>query len=108
MAHVHVLMGAEDIRTRLVVRRIASADLKDALAHGIADFSAMPTHAVLLCLIYPIVGVLLAYLTLGYEILPFLFPLAVGFALIGLFAVIGFYEISRCCEQGLDVSWEDA
>jgi uncharacterized membrane protein len=108
MPHVHVLMGAEDIRTRPVVRRIGPADLKDALARGIADFSAMPTHAVFLCLIYPIVGIVLARLTLGYEILPLLFPLAAGFALIGPFAAIGFYELSRRREQGLTVSWEDA
>jgi uncharacterized membrane protein len=108
MAHVHVLMGAEGIHSPPVVRRIGLADLKYALARGFADFSAMPTHAVFLCLIYPIVGVLLAQLTLGYEVLPLLFPLASGFALIGPFAAIGFYELSRRREQGLDVSWQDA
>ena len=84
------------------------ADLKDALARGLADFSAMPTHAVFLCLIYPIVGLVLARLLLGYDILPLLFPLAAGFALLGPFAAIGFYELSRRREQGLDVSWQDA
>jgi uncharacterized membrane protein len=108
MAHVHVLMGADEAHTRPVVRKIAPADLKDALARGIADFAAMPSHAIFLCLIYPIVGVMLAYLTMGYEILPLLFPLAAGFALIGPFAAVGFYELSRRREQGLDTSWEDA
>jgi uncharacterized membrane protein len=68
----------------------------------------MPTHAVFLCLIYPIVGLLLARLTLGYEVLPLLFPLAAGFTLLGPFAAIGLYELSRRREQGLDVSWQDA
>ncbi len=108
MAQLHVLMGAESIRARPVVRTIALADLKDALARGIADFSAMPTHAVFLCLIYPIVGLILARLILGYEVLPLLFPLAAGFALVGPFAAIGFYELSRRREQGLDISWQDA
>ena len=108
MAQLHVLMGADAIRARPAVRKIGLADLKDALRRGLADFSAMPSHAVFLCLIYPIVGLLLARLTLGYDILPLLFPLASGFALVGPFAAIGFYELSRRREQGGPVSWQDA
>src|SRR5215471_11437463 len=107
MAQLHVLMGADTIRARPTVRRIGLADLKDALARGLADFSAIPTHAVFLCLIYPIVGLVLARAILGYALLPLLFPLAAGFALVGPFAAIGFYELSRRREQGLDISWED-
>ena len=108
MAQLHVLMGADAIRARPAVRKIGLADVKDALRQGLADFSAMPSHAVFLCLIYPIVGLLLARLTLGYDILPLLFPLASGFALVGPFAAIGFYELSRRREQGGPVSWQDA
>ena len=108
MAHVHFLMGAESIDARPAVRTIRFADLADVLRRGVADFSAMPTHAVFLCLIYPIVGLVLARLTLGYEVLPLLFPLAAGFALVGPFAAIGFYELSWRREQGLPISWGDA
>src|SRR5215470_1048263 len=108
MGQLHVLMGADTIRARPTVRRIGLADLKDALARGLADFSAIPTHAVFLCLIYPIVGLVLARALLGYALLPLLFPLTAGFALVGPFAAIGFYELSRRREQGLDISWEDA
>ena len=108
MAQLHVLMGADTVRVRPAVRSIGLADLKDALARGLADFSAIPTHAVFLCLIYPIVGLVLARAILGYALLPLLFPLAAGFALVGPFAAIGFYELSRRREQGLDVSWQDA
>ena len=90
MAQLHVLMGADTIRARPTVRRIGLADLKDALARGLADFSAIPTHAVFLCLIYPIVGLVLARAIMGYALLPLLFPLAAGFALVGPFAAIGF------------------
>src|SRR5262249_17435073 len=83
MAQLHVLMGADTVRVRPTVRRIGLADLKDALARGLADFSAIPTHAVFLCLIYPIVGLVLARAILGYALLPLLFPLAAGFALVG-------------------------
>ena len=100
--------GRSSNRARPIVRTIGLRDIKNALAEGIADFSAMPSHAVFLCLIYPIVGVLLARLTLGYEVLPLLFPLAAGFTLLGPFAAIGLYELSRRREQGLDASWQDA
>jgi uncharacterized membrane protein len=108
MALAHVLMGADASRAPPAVRTIRIADLKDALARGIDDFVAMPTHAVFLCLIYPIVGIVLARLTWGYEVLPLLFPLAAGFALIGPFAAIGLYELSRRRERGLAISWTDA
>src|SRR5712672_3638975 len=104
MAHVHALMGAETVHAQPRIRKIHFADLKEALARGIADFAAMPSHAVFLCLIYPIVGLVLARLVLGYEVLPLLFPLAAGFALIGPFAAIGLYELSCRREQGLDLS----
>ncbi len=84
------------------VRKIAVADIKDALAEGIDDFRAMPSHAVFLSLIYPIVGLILVQLALGGAVMPLVFPMAAGFALIGPFAALGLYELSRRREQGLD------
>jgi uncharacterized membrane protein len=88
------------------VRRIGPADLRDALAKGLDDFMAMPTFSVFLVAIYPIVGLILFRLAFGYDMLPLVFPLITGFALIGPLAAIGLYELSRRREQGLDVSWE--
>ena len=90
------------------IRTIHMTDLKDALAKGWDDFTAMPTHAVFLSLIYPIVGLAIGRATLGGHFVPLLYPLAAGFALIGPFAAIGLYELSRRREAGLDSSWEHA
>lgn len=102
MAYSHVLMGAEAFHAPPVVRRIGVADLKDALARGFDDFAAMPSQAVFLCLIYPVAGLLVGSLTLGYGMLPLLYPLVTGFALLGPFAAIGLYELSRQRERGLE------
>jgi uncharacterized membrane protein len=61
-----------------------------------------------LCIIYPVAGLLLAWLAFGYDMLPLLFPLASGFALIGPVAAVGLYEMSRRREQGVDITWADA
>jgi uncharacterized membrane protein len=108
MTHLHVIAGSQASPDLPVVRKIAMSDLKDALARGIDDFRAFPTHVIFLSIIYPIVGLVLAGLTLSYDLLPLLFPLAAGFALVGPFAAIGLYELSRQRELGLDVSLRDA
>jgi uncharacterized membrane protein len=91
-----------------VVRRIEMADLKDVLAKGISDFAAYRTDVMFLCIIYPIAGLLLAWLAFGYDLLQLVFPVAFGFALIGPVAAVGLYEISRRREQGIDITWADA
>lgn len=99
---------AEESARRPAVRRIGFADLKDALARGIDDFAACRTDVLFLCIVYPIAGLVLARFAFHYELLPLLFPLASGFALIGPVAAVGLYEMSRERERGLDASWADA
>lgn len=108
MSEFHVLAGAGDRITHPAIRKIGFADLADALRKGIDDFMEKPSHVVFLCVIYPIVGVVLAAWTSGNNALPMLFPLMSGFALLGPFAAIGLYEISRRREAGLDTSWRHA
>jgi uncharacterized membrane protein len=88
------------VPTAYVVRKISLSDLGNALRLGWEDFKAIPTHAVVLCVIYPVLGLVLFRLVLGYSVLPLLFPLAAGFALIGPFAALGLYELSRRRERG--------
>jgi len=104
MAYSHVLLGAQTGSSRVAVRRIGLTDLKDALSLGLSDFNAMPTHAIFLCLIYPIIGLVAARAAFGYSVLPLIYPLVTGFALVGPFAALGLYELSRRRESGLDVS----
>ena len=65
MANSHTLVGAITNPLQPVVRRISTSDLYYALDRGYDDFAAFPSHAVFLCVIYPLVGILLIGLTLG-------------------------------------------
>lgn len=104
MALSHLLVGASAYPVRPTLRRIGPADLLQALSRGLDDFLAMPSHAVFLCVLYPLLGLWLISLASGYSMLPLAFPLAAGFALVGPFAAIGLYELSRRREAGLDTS----
>jgi uncharacterized membrane protein len=100
---------AED-RNLLVpaIRHIGIEDLREALRRGIEDFGAYRTDVIFLGVIYPIIGLVLGRAVLHNDMQPLLFPLASGFALIGPFAAIGLYEMSRRREQGAKVTWIDA
>jgi uncharacterized membrane protein len=104
MANSHVLVGASTSPQAVVIRRIMPSDLWHALAQGVDDFVATPSHAVFLCVIYPLLGLFLIAMALGNSMLPLAFPIAAGFALVGPLAAIGLYELSRRREAGLDSS----
>ena len=108
MASPETIGAADATPTLPRVRALTPRDLVDVLAKGFDDFWAMPTHVIFLTLIYPIAGVLIAGATLGFQFLPLLYPMAAGFALVGPFAAIGLYELSRRREQGLDTAWSHA
>ncbi len=108
MPHDDIITPTESTGELPVVCSIAPADLKDVLAKGLDDFREMPTHVIFLVLLYPIVGILLFRATFGYQLIPLLYPLAAGFALVGPIAAIGLYELSRRRELGMDTSWKHA
>lgn len=108
MAYQETAVSADRAHELPRVRSISPRDLRDALAKGLADFWAMPTHVIFLSIIYPIAGVLIAYAAFGYNLLPIVYPMAAGFALLGPFMAIGLYELSRRREAGLDTEWSHA
>ncbi|MET3901323.1 putative membrane protein [Devosia sp. UYZn731] len=108
MANFHVIGGTTERLAHPTINKIHTADLIDSLRLGMADFWEKPSHMVLLALIYPAVAIVLTVWASGYYTWPLLYPLLGGFALIGPFAAIGLYEISRRREQGLDTSWQHA
>lgn len=89
---------------QFAVRGIGLGDLKDAVAKGLNDFREMPTHALFIIVIYPLVTLFFARVTAHYDVLPLVFPLLAGYTLIGPLIATGMYELSRRREQDLDYS----
>src|SRR5262245_22879407 len=108
VANTDVILPTAAARELPGVRSIGMRDLRDALAMGLEDFRAMPTHVIFLSLIYPVIGLVLFRAMFGHDLIPLLYPLAAGFPLVGPFAAIGLYELSRRRELGLDTSWRHA
>ncbi|HTR83708.1 MAG TPA: DUF2189 domain-containing protein [Reyranella sp.] len=106
----HSMDGAWEARDTgpIVVRRITAADLREVLLKGVQDFGAYRTDVIFLCLLYPVAGLVLSRLVIGYDMLPLLFPLVSGFALIAPLFAVGLYEMSRRREHGMERGWSDA
>lgn len=90
------------------IRRITVDDVRGALREGLEDFLAKPSHTLFLVAIYPVAGLVLTYAASNADLLPLMFPLIAGFALIGPIAAIGLYELSRRRERGETPEWRQA
>lgn len=91
-----------------VVRRISIDDLALALRQGLEDLGAARSDVIFLGLVYAVAGIVLAAAAFRYELVPLLFPLASGFALLGPVFAVGLYEMSRRRERGEVPGWADA
>lgn len=90
------------------VRRLKLSDLRGALASGMSDTLTSRTDIMALCLIYPLVGLVMTWVAFDYSLLPLLFPIASGFALVAPVAAVGLYELSRRNESGHSTGWGHA
>ncbi len=88
-----------------VVRPITAADVIDALGKGIRDFQALPLYGLIVGALYAAGGVLIVFCATGLGMTYLAYPLAAGFALIGPFAALALYEVSRRREQGEVPTW---
>lgn len=94
--------------TEPVICRIGVSDVFDALRRGLRDFGESRTDIVFLCLFYPLIGLLLWRIASGQGMIPLLFPLISGFALVGPFAAVWLNEMSRLRETRSDTRLIDA
>ena len=87
------------------VHRITNAAVLEALQRGVDDFRAVPTHYLLYGLVYAVVGLILVRAAFDAALLPLMFPLVAGFALIAPTLSVGLFELSRRRERGEEARW---
>jgi uncharacterized membrane protein len=87
------------------VRMLSARDLNLSLREGWNDFLSMRGDLIFVGLLYPLVGFVAAWVTLGYNFVPLFFPIAAGISLLGPIVAIGFYELARRREAGLESNW---
>lgn len=87
------------------IQPLSMDDIRAALSLGWKDVLTFRSDVLALVVIYPMIGFALAFLAFEQALLPMLFPMAAGFALLGPVASIGMYEISRQQEENGTASW---
>ncbi|MEP7007606.1 MAG: DUF2189 domain-containing protein, partial [Sphingomonas bacterium] len=91
---------AESLLEPPIVRDISRADLSWALREGWSDFLEKRGDIVLLTVLYPVLMLIVAAVTLGEGLFPLLLPLIAGLSLLGPIVAVGFYELARRREEG--------
>ena len=74
---------ASDTRVSPRVHRLEPADIGKALRMGLADLGRSRSDVLMLVIVYPLIGLALTALAFDQAMIPLIFPMVAGFALIG-------------------------
>jgi uncharacterized membrane protein len=89
------------------IRTMQPADLAAALRAGFRDFRRAPLFGLAIGGVFAAIGGVIV-LSLTIWRMPWLiYPFAIGFPLVGPFAAVGLYEVSRRLAAGERPSWRD-
>jgi len=87
------------------VRAITVNDVIDALAAGLADFRKAPVYGIVIGAFFAFGGLFVILSAAALNMSYLSYPAAAGFVLIGPFAAVGLYEVSRRLQAGEELSW---
>lgn len=83
------------------------ADLTAALKAGLQDFIRAPQYGLFFSLFYVLGGIGIVYLMLLTEMSWAILPIVMGFPLLGPFAAIGLYEVSRRRQNSIPLNFRE-
>jgi len=89
------------------VNEIRIADLAEVLRKGLSDFARAPLFGLFFGGVYALGGIIIALSLTVWDISWMIYPVAIGFPLIGPFVAVGLYEVSRRLETGKPLVWRE-
>lgn len=87
------------------VHKITANDVIDALAAGLSDFRRAPVYGLTIGALFAAGGLFVVLSAAALEMSYLSYPAAAGFVLLGPFAAVGLYEVSRRLQSGQELSW---
>ena len=99
------MAAATAVTSLPTVYKITAQDVNAALRAGLGDMGRAPLYSLFFGAVFSITGIVIAYLLFVVGSSYWVLPLAAGFPLLGPFAAVGLYEISRRHETGEPISW---
>ena len=98
---------SENVSNMPEVNTLTFSDLKACLTKGIADFCHAPFFGIFFGGFYTFGGLLIIQSLYVWEKGWLIYPMLVGFPLIGPFVAVGLYDISRKLEAGRALHWNE-
>jgi uncharacterized membrane protein len=89
------------------VNALGFDDLKECLSKGISDFRKAPLFGLFFGGIFAFGGILIVQSIIFLEKGWLIYPMLVGFPLIGPFVAVGLYDVSRRLEGGKPLPWNE-
>ncbi len=98
-------LASNELRPMPQVNKITANDVIDALAAGMADFRRAPVYGITIGAIFAAGGLFVVLSAAALKMSYLSYPAAAGFVLLGPFAAVGLYEVSRRLQSGEELSW---
>lgn len=87
------------------IQTISTEDVWEALRLGWQDFTRAPSFGFFFSAVYVVGGMAMVYILAITGKTWAVLPIALGFPLIGPFAAVGLYEVSRRLQKGESLDW---
>ncbi len=88
-----------------ILQPVTFADVRAALAEGLNDFKRAPAFGLFFSAFYVLGGFIILAQLMVLDQSWWILPISLGFPLLGPFAAVGLYEVSRRLETGESLDW---